>query len=157
MRSCLHIFAAAAVFSLTACQLPDRPTAGSTVEATASEQAVISVLRAQQAAWNAGDIDGFMQGYWQSPELRFASGGSVTRGYEATLARYHKRYSNRSEMGQLNFDDLEVHLLGQDAAVVHGAWRLQREADEPSGLFTLIFRRIGPEWKIVSDTTTSAD
>lgn len=121
------------------------------------ETQIIAVLKRQQAAWNAGNIDAFMTGYWNSPELRFASGGTVTRGFEPTLNRYHERYSNRALMGELSFDGLEVVQLAPDAAVLHGAWHLKREADAPGGLFTLVFRRMEGEWKIISDTTTSAD
>ena len=118
---------------------------------------ITNVLMAQQDAWNAGNIDAFMAGYWQSPDLRFASGGSVTRGWQATRDRYHARYSDRSIMGMLSFDQLEVVELSDDAAIVHGAWLLTRENDAPSGLFTLVFRKIDGAWLIVSDTTTSAD
>ncbi|MEO1553140.1 MAG: nuclear transport factor 2 family protein [Pseudomonadota bacterium] len=121
------------------------------------EDRIRTVLSTQQEAWNSGDIDGFMQGYWTSSQLRFASGGDVTRGWQATRDRYHTNYSDLSLMGVLNFDRIETVMLGDDAAVVHGAWALQRVQDQPSGLFTLIFRQIDGEWKIVSDTTTSAD
>lgn len=123
----------------------------------ADELAIRTLLETQDAAWNAGDVDGFMDGYWVSPELRFASGGTVTRGYQETLDRYKQRYPNRDLMGQLSFDELEIVPLGEDAAVVHGRWLLTRENDTPGGLFTLIFRRIDGSWNIVSDTTTSAD
>ena len=122
-----------------------------------AEDRVRNVLFAQQAAWNNGDIDGFMNGYWVSDNLRFASGGTVTRGWQATRDRYHTNYSDRSLMGELTFDDLEVNMLSDDAAVVHGAWALKRENDRPSGLFTLVFETVNGEWKIVSDTTTSAN
>ena len=122
------------------------------------EDRIVAVLDAQEAAWNSGDIDGYMQSYWQSPELRFASGGTVVRGWQATRDRYHARYSNRELMGQLSTTDLEVSLFGLgDDAVAHGGWALARAGDHPSGLFTLILRKIDGEWKIVSDTTTSAD
>lgn len=121
------------------------------------EVAIGSVLAQQAAAWNAGDIDAFMQGYWKSPQLRFASGVAVTRGYQATLDRYKARYSNRDIMGELRFSELEIVMLAKDAAVVHGHWQLTRSGDAPSGLFTLVFRQIDGSWKIVSDTTTSAD
>ena len=131
----------------------DRQLLGSSVT---EDDRIRDVLTKQQDAWNAGDIDGFMQGYWQSLELRFASGGSVTRGWQATRDRYHENYSDRSLMGKLSFENLETVLLGDNAAVVHGGWALQRDADRPSGLFTLIFQQIDGDWKIVSDTTTSA-
>ena len=121
------------------------------------EDRILSVLSTQQSAWNAGDIDTFMAGYWQSPELRFASGGSVTKGWQETRDRYHANYSDRALMGELSFSDLEVNMVSSDAAVVHGAWSLARAEDNPSGLFTLVFRDLDGGWKIVSDTTTSAD
>ena len=119
--------------------------------------AIRRVIANQQTAWNNGDIDGFMAGYWQSEDLRFASGGTVTRGWQATRDRYHRRYASPEAMGRLEFSALEISLLSEDAAVVHGRWQLMREADRPSGLFTLIARKRGGKWEIVSDTTTSAD
>ncbi|MEP1144864.1 MAG: DUF4440 domain-containing protein [Henriciella sp.] len=121
------------------------------------EDKILAVMADQETAWNTGDIDGFMQGYWESADLRFASGGSVTKGWEETRTRYHSNYSDRAKMGNLSFDELYVQMLGSDAAVVHGAWALQRDTDQPSGLFTLVFKQIDGSWKIVSDTTTSAD
>lgn len=118
---------------------------------------ITAVMTAQQTAWNDGDIDRFMQGYWVSPELRFASGGTVTTGWQETRDRYHAAYANQDAMGELTFSNLNVSVLSSDAAVVHGAWALQRQVDRPSGLFTLIFQRMEGGWKIVSDTTTSAE
>ncbi len=125
--------------------------------AKANRQAIRSVLMQQQTAWNRGDIVAFMQGYWRSPDLRFASGGTVTRGWQETSDRYHARYSDRAKMGVLSFSDLEIRLLAPDAAIVHGRWELERAEDAPSGLFTLVFRKFGDDWRIISDTTTSAD
>lgn len=121
------------------------------------EIAIRAVLAAQAKAWNAGDLEGFMEGYWRSPELRFASGGAVRRGYDATLARYKQAYPNRAAMGRLRFSDLDVDVVSADAATAHGAWALTRTNDAPSGLFTLVFRKIDGDWVIVSDTTTSAE
>ena len=121
------------------------------------EDRILAVLEMQQAAWNAGDIPGFMSGYWQSPDLRFASGGTVTKGWQQTLDRYTKNYKDRATMGKLTFSSLEVGLIGNDNAVVHGGWALERNGDKPSGLFTLLFREVDGEWLVVSDTTTSAD
>lgn len=146
------------IFAVPACtvnlNVNDHQLLGSEVT---DEDRIITVIEAQQTAWNTGDIDGFMQGYWQSPNLRFASGGTVINGWQATRDRYHERYSDRTRMGDLSFDSLNVIILAPDAAAVHGAWALQRERDRPSGLFTLIFKQIDGDWKIVSDTTTSAD
>ena len=123
---------------------------------TGEQAAIRNVLDVQAAAWNRGDIDAFMDGYWRSPDLRFGSGGRVTYGWDETLANYKRRYPDRAAMGALSFSDVGVQLLSDDAAVVHGRWRLEREADAPSGLYTLIFRKKAGRWLIVSDTTTSA-
>jgi ketosteroid isomerase-like protein len=113
-----------------------------------------AVMDAQAAAWNIGDIDGFMRGYWNSPELVFVSGANVTRGWQPTLNRYKKGYDSRAKMGTLTFSDLEITVLSKDAAVVLGSWSLAREKDNPHGKFTLIFRRFKDGWRIVMDHTS---
>ena len=118
---------------------------------------ILAVLRDAEAGWNAGDLERYMQSYWQSDDLRFASGGSVTHGWEATLARYRARYPDQATMGTLAFSGLDVVMLGQDAAYVFGRWELQRAQDRPHGLFTLVFRRLPAGWRIVHDHTSSAD
>jgi len=133
-------------------------TPGAGVPEGREAAAIEAVLSAQQAAWNRGDIDAFMDGYARTGDLRFASGGTVTRGWQSTLERYKARYTNRAIMGELTFSGLEVDQVSADAAIVHGAWKLERAGDDPSGLFTLVLRK-GDDgaWRIVSDTTTSAD
>lgn len=112
------------------------------------------VMSEQTAAWNRGDIEGFMRGYWNSPELKFVSGANVTRGWQPTLDRYKKSYDSRAKMGALEFSDLEITVLSKDAAVVLGNWKLQRERDAPGGKFTLIFRKFKTGWRIVHDHTS---
>ena len=121
------------------------------------EDAVRAVLAAQSAAWNRGDLDGFMQGYWKSDELRFASGGTITRGWQTTLDRYRTHYPDRAAMGTLTVPLHEVHLLAPDAAVVFGKWELLRAADKPWGLFTLILRKTAGGWKVTADHTSSGE
>ena len=112
------------------------------------------VMNEQTAAWNRGDIDGFMRGYWNSEKLVFASSGNITRGWQSTLDRYKKSYDSREKMGALAFSDLEVNVLSKDAAVVLGSWSLQRIGDNPKGKFTLIFRKFKDGWRIVHDHTS---
>jgi uncharacterized protein (TIGR02246 family) len=121
--------------------------------------AVRAVLDAQVEAWNRGDLEGFMAGYWRSPDLVFCSGATVTRGWDETLARYRKRYQSEGrEMGRLRFDGVEVIPLGEDAALARGAWRLgMRDGQEPHGLFTLLLRRLDGAWRIVHDHTSSGE
>lgn len=116
--------------------------------------AIRRVMDEQTAAWNRGDIEGFMQGYWNSPEMKFVSGDNVARGWQAALDRYKKNYDSRAKMGVLAFSDLEINIISGDAAVVLGSWALQRESDNPKGKFTLIFRKFKDGWKIVHDHTS---
>lgn len=121
------------------------------------EAAILALLEAQDTAWNRGDIEGFMAGYLRSPDLRFASGGNITRGWDETLARYKARYGTGAEMGTLTTSDHEIEILSADAAIAHGKWQLDWQGKQPWGLYTLVLRKAGGEWQIVSDTTTAAD
>lgn len=114
---------------------------------------IIAVMNTQSAAWNRGDIEGFMQGYWNSDKLVFVS-SRVTRGWRPTLDNYKRGYPTREAMGTLTFAELEVTVLSKDAAVVLGSWSLQRASDNPKGKFTLIFRKFNEGWRIVHDHTT---
>jgi ketosteroid isomerase-like protein len=114
------------------------------------------LLRAQEAAWNRGDIDGFMAGYAHSLSTIFVSQGEVRRGWEAVRTRYRKKYSNRAKMGTLTFFDLEITPLSKDAAVAMGRWELKRKKDRPHGRFTLILRLLPEGWRIILDHTSAA-
>jgi beta-aspartyl-peptidase (threonine type) len=121
--------------------------------------AVQQVLRHQEDAWNRHDLEGFMAGYWNSPELTFFSGAKMTSGWQATLDRYRKSYQSEGrEMGTLEFSDLNIKALGPEAAFVRGGWKLTTSNGKmPHGLFTLIFRKFPDGWKIVHDHTSAAD
>jgi len=113
-----------------------------------------ALMDKQVSAWNAGDIDGFMNGYWRSDKLVFISGDKVTRGWQPTLDNYKKGYDSRAKMGVLTFSDIEVNVLSDDAAVVLGSWALAREKDNPHGKFTLTFRKLKEGWRIIMDHTS---
>jgi len=115
--------------------------------------AIRRVMSDQVAAWNRGNVEEFMKGYWNSDKLVFVS-TAVTRGWQPTLDRYKKSYDTREKMGTLTFSDLEITPLSKDAAVVLGSWSLARANDNPHGKFTLIFRKFKDGWKIVHDHTS---
>jgi L-asparaginase / beta-aspartyl-peptidase len=121
----------------------------------ADQDAIRAVLSAQQSAWNRGDVDAFLVGYWHSPELTFSGGSGVARGWDGVLARYKTNYPDRATMGQLDFSELEFRFLGPDAALVLGRWHLKREKDELGGVFTLVWQRFPEGWKIVHDHTSA--
>ncbi|HXI24732.1 MAG TPA: nuclear transport factor 2 family protein [Pyrinomonadaceae bacterium] len=157
LRSPAANFAAAIVFAMlmlslsTAALAQPKPKSKSTNEA-----AIRAVLEAQAAAWNRGDIEGYMDGYDRSPKTEFVGGDSITRGWQEVFNRYKQRYDSREKMGTLTFSDLEITLLSKDAALVLGRWRLKRASDEPHGTFTLLFRKTKGGWRIVHDHTSSA-
>lgn len=117
--------------------------------------AITAVLTEQTEAWNRGDVAAFMKGYWNSPEVTFAGSSGVTRGWRPVLDRYRERYPDIKAMGHLDFSELEVRLLGQDAAFVLGRWHLKRDQDELGGVFTLVFQRFPDGWKIIHDHTSA--
>ncbi|MEO8649485.1 MAG: DUF4440 domain-containing protein [Acidobacteriota bacterium] len=119
-----------------------------------AEADILAVMDAQTAAWNRGDIEGFMKGYWNSDQLVFVSGDEVSRGRQPTLERYKKNYATREKMGSLSFTGVTVELISNDAAVALGSWSLTRAADSPKGKFTLIFRKFKDGWRIVHDHTS---
>ncbi len=123
-----------------------------------AEPAIRAVLDAQTEAWNKGNLEGFMKGYWRSPKLTFYSAGNKRAGYDAVLERYRKTYqSDGKEMGKVTFSEVEVEMLGKKAAVVRGRWGLtMSDGKKLGGLYTLIFRQFKKEgWKITHDHTSS--
>ncbi|HKD84721.1 MAG TPA: nuclear transport factor 2 family protein [Terriglobales bacterium] len=117
--------------------------------------AVGAVLQAQVDAWNHHDLEGFMRGYWNSPDLTFFSGATETKGWQPTLERYRRTYQAEGRaMGQLSFSDLQVEALGANAAFVRGRFHLAMpDGKQPSGAFTLVFRRFPEGWRIIHDHT----
>jgi beta-aspartyl-peptidase (threonine type) len=129
---------------ISACATPPR-----------ADPSVRSVLAAQQAAWNRGDLEGFMAGYARSPELVFTSGGKIRRGYAETYARYRAKYGgDHTGMGHLEFDIISIQSLGVDGAIVLGRWRLTETSNAGSGIFSVALERTNAGWRIVHDHTS---
>jgi uncharacterized protein (TIGR02246 family) len=147
----------AALLILTFCGLAS--SAGfseETADRQADRSAIRAVLDAQQQAWNRGDVDAFLTGYWHSSYLTFSGSTGISRGWDAVLARYKKNYPHRSAMGTLDFSNLEFRFLGPDAALVLGHWHLKREKDDPGGVFSLVFQRFPEGWRIIHDHTSAS-
>ena len=113
-----------------------------------------AVLTSQASAWNRGDIEGYMQGYWKSDSLLFTSGGKIQHGWAATLEKYKKSYTGREKMGTLRFSDLQISVLSGSSAWVFGRWELTRAGDHPEGVFTLVMKKFPEGWRIVHDHTS---
>jgi len=115
---------------------------------------IVTKLFAQQACWNKGDIDCFMQTYWRSDSLKFIGKDGITYGWQATIDRYRKKYPDQSHMGALSFNVLEMEYLGPNTIMLVGKWDLIRAMGDIGGHFTLIWKRIADEWMIIVDHTS---
>jgi ketosteroid isomerase-like protein len=121
----------------------------------ADRKAIVQVMDSQTQAWNTGNLDQFMQGYWQSDSLKFIGSGGITYGWQNTLDRYRKRYPDQAARGTLRFEILNVDITSKDAAFVIGRFFLTRpQQGDASGYFTLLWRKINGQWKIVVDHTS---
>ena len=122
----------------------------------AAATAIRQVLTTQTAAWNRGDIPGFMEGYWKSDSLVFIGRKGPTYGWQPTLDNYRKGYPDAAAMGQLDFSGLRITLLAPGAAQVIGHWHLARPAaGDVGGYFLLVLREVGGKWVVVADHTNS--
>ncbi len=120
-----------------------------------ADQKVLQVLKLQEQDWNRGDINGFMQGYWNSDSLQFVSKNGVTNGWQNTLLNYKKTYPDTASMGTLHFDILDIKRLSVIYFYVIGKWQLSRNSlPNISGHFTLLFKKIKNKWVIVTDHTS---
>ncbi|HMQ64263.1 MAG TPA: DUF4440 domain-containing protein [Flavilitoribacter sp.] len=128
-------------------------SAGTFAQTDRDVEAVKALLKSQSEAWNRGDIDGFMEGYWKSDKLLFTSSGGVTEGWQNTLDRYKKGYPDLAAMGKLTFDILHVTKRSKKIISLNGKFTLEREKDRPSGYFLLLFQKIKGKWVIVADCT----
>ena len=118
---------------------------------TKDETEVRNLLAKQNAAWNRGDIDAFMVGYWENDSLMFIGKSGVTYGYKNTLANYKKNYPDTTVMGKLTFTLIKVKQLSPEYFHVTGKYYLTRTIGDASGHFTLLFRKINGKWVVISD------
>jgi ketosteroid isomerase-like protein len=115
------------------------------------EQAIRQLLDDQSVAWNRGDIEGFMKGYWQNDSLMFIGKSGIKYGWNNTLTNYKKGYPDTIAMGKLVFTLINVKKLSTEYFHVTGKWHLQRSIGNLEGYFTLLIRKIKGQWVIVAD------
>jgi ketosteroid isomerase-like protein len=117
------------------------------------EAAIRKVLEEQRLAWNAYDLEAFMQGYWKSESLKFYGSNGVTYGWQNTLARYHKAYPSKDHTGTLQFVINDISQIEKGSYYVMGEYHLERKVGNADGIFMIIFKKIKGEWKIIADTS----
>lgn len=133
------------MIALTACGGPD-------VDKRETE-AILQVMAEQQDAWNEGDVEGFMEGYWNDDSLIFIGSKGLNYGWQTTVDNYKESYPDKAAMGELQFDVADVKVLGTYHAHVIGEWTLYRANDTLGGYFTLLWKKMEGEWRIVADHT----
>jgi ketosteroid isomerase-like protein len=125
------------------------------MDVQSSVKAIETVMDQQAKDWNNGDIDGFMTGYWHSDSLKFITKNGIRMGYDSVTLNYKKSYDSKDKMGRLNFSDLNISMLDQEQSIanVTGKWEVIQKNKTLSGIFSLVFRQVKGEWKIVIDHT----
>ena len=122
-------------------------------DAKAEEEAIRAVLKSEQIAWNNGDIDSFMEGYWKSDSLQFMSSRGINHGWQDTREGYKTGYPDRAAMGTLSFVILQATPLSSVNFLVMGRYHLTRASGNLDGVFTLIFKKINGTWVAIYDHT----
>lgn len=117
------------------------------------EIAIRKVLDDQRLAWNAHDLEGFMEGYWKSDDLKFYGSNGVTYGWNNTLERYQKAYPSKDHTGTLTFVINDISGIENGSYYVMGEYHLQRKVGDANGIFMIIFKKINGQWKIIADTS----
>ena len=112
---------------------------------------ILQLLNQQEQAWSNHDLEGFMQGYWQSDSLKYYGSNGLSLGWEKTLSGYHKRYPTKAETGSLKFTIDDITKIEANSYHVMGQYHLTRSAGDANGVFLIILRRIDGVWKIVAD------
>jgi hypothetical protein len=118
---------------------------------TNEEKAILKILETQQNAWNTGNLEKFMEGYWKSDSLKFIGKNGIQYGWQKTLDNYKKSYPTAEKMGKLQFTIISIELAGKENAFVIGQWHLIRSEGDLKGYFTLFWKKINGTWLIVAD------
>lgn len=122
---------------------------------SAQQRKIITAsLSAQESSWNKGDLDGYMLYYWNSDSLKFIGKSGITYGWKTTLEHYKKTYPDKAAMGTPTFGELRMKKINCRIIMVTGSWKLDREKNNLSGYFSLLWRKIKGKWRIIADHTS---
>jgi ketosteroid isomerase-like protein len=136
---------------LVSCTQPSKTVPTAPINLQKEISAIHEVMNQQAIAWNNADIEGYMQGYWNSDSLIFTGGKSKTTGWRQAIDRYKKSYPDKAAMGALTFSDLATEVTSAQSAYTTGAWKVETDANVADGRFTLVWRKKQNKWRIVAD------
>jgi ketosteroid isomerase-like protein len=162
MKNIVNTLCTSLIFSALAISSPGHAANSSKTVNPSAKESIAQLLKAQTSAWNSGDLDAFLSGYLHSPNTSYTSGGTEVWGYDALRERYKKRYGDKREtMGQLTFSNLKIFETAKNSALCIGHWHLERKDQTKGknlptldGIFSLVYVRIGRDWKILHDHTS---
>jgi ketosteroid isomerase-like protein len=145
------------VLSFTLAGLAFLASPAAVASPTAERAAILATIGRMEAAWNRGDFRGYMAGF-KNPDVVFVSGGKFQDGWQGTLDHYIRDYGGSAERrGKLHFYNMKVDLLGPDAAMLIGQYRLQRGPRISEGVNTRLFRKVGGRWLITMNHVSAYD
>jgi ketosteroid isomerase-like protein len=119
-----------------------------------NKQIILNSVKAQESAWNDGNIEGYMAYYWNSDSLKFIGKAGITYGWKTTLDHYKKSYPDKTAMGKLIFAEIRMKKINCKMIMVTGSWKLERDKDNLSGYFSLLWKKIKGKWLIIADHTS---
>lgn len=144
------------LFSLASCNSPKNP-ALTDAQIQKDTEDIKAVLHQQAKDWSDASIDAFMEGYDKTPNLLFVGKSGITKGWQQTLDRYKVGYPSKDHTGKLTFDVLEVQPINAEVYILVGEFHLTRKVGKADGIFTLVFKKVDNQWKVISDHTTAYD
>lgn len=147
----MKAFIIACIALLYSCESSSNSSKDSTFENDKAE--ILRVMAQQVKAWNTSDLEGFMQGYWKTDDLKFYGSNGVTNGWEQTLKNYKNRYPSKDHTGELKFTIDAVSKIENDSYYVMGQYHLKRSVGDANGTFMVIFKKIDGAWKIIADSS----
>ena len=118
---------------------------------TNDKEAILAVMKLQEKAWSANDLEGFMDGYWKNDSLKFYGSSGLTKGWQQTLDNYKRGYPTKEHSGTLNFKINDISKIDEGSYWVMGEYFLKRGVGDANGVFLIIFKKIDGAWKIVAD------
>lgn len=135
------------LFAITLCNC----TAQKSATQEEDKAAILKVMKAQEIAWSNNDLEGFMQGYLKSKDLKFYGKSGLTKGWQKTLENYKKGYPTKEHSGTLTFTVNDISKIESNSYWVMGEYFLSRKIGDATGVFMIIFKKIKGVWKIVAD------
>lgn len=119
---------------------------------------VTTALDSSAAAWNRGDLSGFMAPYLRSGAITYIGGPGLVVGHRSLRQRYAPLFRPGAERDSLRFADLSTRPLGEDHALATGRYVLHRRDSVTShGYFSLVLRDVEGSWRIVHDHSSEAE